>query len=158
MINSNKHIRYINNLLGVMIMDIIEVCTYCGSLGIEVEPITVKSMLKDNLKPEFKDNAKWYICSSENCDKVYFSNDKNYSKKDVRVLIWYKEHTDEVPICYCSNLTEKEIFNAVKNGCETIDDVQEYTNKNITGKCKTENPLGKCCRNVFLKAMENAKK
>lgn len=139
-------------------MAIIQICPSCGNLGIEVEPITVNCMLKDDLKSEFKDNAKWFICSSENCDTVYFSDEKAYSKNDVRVLIWYKEHTDEVPICYCSNLTEKEIFNAVKNECKTIDDVQAYTGKNITGKCKTENPLGKCCRNVFLKAIEDAKK
>lgn len=139
-------------------MDIIEICPSCGGLGIKVEPITVKSMLKDDLKSEFKDNVQWYVCSSENCDTVYFSSDNKYSKNDVRVLIWFKEHTDEVPICYCSNLTEKEIFNAVTNGCKTIDDVQKYTGKNITGKCKTENPLGKCCRNVFLKAIEDAKK
>lgn len=138
-------------------MSIIEICPSCGNLGIGVESITVKNMLKDNLKAEFKDNGKWCICSSENCDTVYFSENKLYSKGDVRVLIWYKEHTDEVPICYCSNLTEKEIFEAVKRGCSTIDEVQEYTGKNITGKCKTENPLGKCCRNVFLKAIEDAK-
>lgn len=65
---------------------------------------------------------------------------------------------DDVPICYCSNLTEIEKFNAVRNGCKSIDDVQEYTDKNITGKCKTENPLGKCFRNVFLKAIEDAEK
>ena len=55
-------------------MDIIEICPSCGSLGIEVETITVKSMLKDDdLKPEFNDNVQWFICSSENCDTVYFS-------------------------------------------------------------------------------------
>lgn len=139
-------------------MDVIEICPSCGGLGIEVEPITVKNMLNDDLKSEINDNVKWYICSSENCETVYFSNDNKYSKKDVGVLIWFKEHIDDVPICYCSNLTEKEIFGAVRNGCRTIDEVQEYTGKNITGKCKTENPLGKCCRNVFLKAIEDAKK
>lgn len=139
-------------------MNIIEICPSCGKLGIEVESITVKSMLKDDLKSEFKDNVQWFICNGKNCDTVYFSNDKNYAKNDVRVLIWFKEHTDEVQICYCSNLTKKEIFNAVKDGCRTIDDVQNYTGKNITGKCLTENPLGKCCRNVFLKAIEDGKK
>lgn len=56
---------------------------------------------------------------------------------DIIILL---SRTTEVPICYCSNLTEKEIFNAVTDGCKTIDDVQEYTDKNITGKCMTENP------------------
>lgn len=139
-------------------MNIIQICPVCGSLAIKVDPITVKSMLNDNLKAEVKDNDEWYICSVDKCEISYFSNNKKFSKEDIRVPIWYKEQTHDVPICYCSNLTEKEIFDAVKKGCKTIDDVQKYTNKNITGKCKTENPLGKCCRNVFLKAIEDAKK
>lgn len=139
-------------------MDLIKICPVCGSLGVEVEPITVKCMLKDNLKAEITDDVKWYICSGDKCEITYFSNNNKFSKKDVRVLIWYKEQTSRVPICYCSNLTEEEILNAVKNGCQTIDDVQKYTNKNITGKCQTENPLGKCCRNVFLKTIDDAEK
>lgn len=139
-------------------MNIIEICPVCGSLGIEVEPITVKSILKDNLNTGITEDDEWYICSGNKCEIIYFSKNKVFSKKDVRVMIWYKEQTSQVPICYCSNLTQEEIVNAVKNGCETIDEVQEYTNKNITGMCQTENPLGKCCRNVFLKTMEDAKK
>lgn len=137
-------------------MNIIAICPDCGSLGVEVEPITVKSMLNDTLKAEIRDSEEWYICSGDNCEITYFSKNKKYSKKDIRVLIWYKEQSTEVPICYCSSLTEEEIFNAVKKGFRAIDDVQEHTNKNITGKCQTENPLGKCCRNVFLKAINDA--
>lgn len=139
-------------------MNIIEICPVCGSLGVEVEPITVKSMLKDNLKAEINEDDEWYICSGNKCEITYFSNNKKFLKNDLRVMIWYKERILQVPICYCSNLTEEEIYKAVRDGCKTIDDVQEYTNKNITGKCQTENPLGKCCRNVFLKAMDDAKK
>lgn len=139
-------------------MDIIEICPSCGSLGVKIEPAIVKSMLKSHLKGHFKVNSKWYICSGRNCRTVYFSKDERYSKEDVRVLIWYKEQTDKVPICYCSNLTKEEIKNAVENGCKTIDDVQEHTGKNITGKCKTENPTGKCCRNVFLNVIVETNK
>jgi hypothetical protein len=97
------------------------------------------------------------ICSGDKCEITYFSGNKKYSKKDIRVLICYKEQSTEVPIGYCSDLTEQVIFNAVKKGYKTTDEVQEYTNKNITGNCQTENPLGKCCRNVFLKAINDAK-
>jgi len=113
-------------------MNIIKICPACGSLAIEVELITVKSMLKDNLKAEVDNGKEWHICSGDKCEITYFSNNKKFSKNDIRVLVWYKEQTHEVPICYCSNLTEKEIFDAVKKGCKTIEDVQDYTNKNIT--------------------------
>jgi hypothetical protein len=136
-------------------MDIIEICPVCSSLGVKIEPITVKSILKDYLKAEIDEKRMVHFSGNE-CEITYFSNNKQFSKKDFRVLIWYKEQVSKVPICYCSDLTEEDIFNAVKNGCKTIDNVQEYTNKKITGKCQTENPLGKCCRNVFLKTIAYA--
>ena len=39
-------------------MDIIEVCPSCGGLGVEVGSITVKSLLKDDLKSEDRKLAK----------------------------------------------------------------------------------------------------
>jgi hypothetical protein len=38
-------------------------------------------------------------------------------------------------------LTRGEIKNAVKQGKRTIDEVQAFTQKNITGLCEERNPL-----------------
>jgi NAD(P)H-nitrite reductase large subunit len=52
-------------------------------------------------------------------------------------------------ICFCSDLSLNEITNAVSNGCCTIAEVRNFTNKNITGNCKEKNPMGICCHKEF---------
>lgn len=48
-------------------------------------------------------------------------------------------------ICYCKNVTKKEIERAIKNGAETLSDIQTMT-KAFTGiESQTLNPKGRCC-------------
>lgn len=140
-------------------MDIIQVCPVCGSVGVEVESKTVKCLVKSDLIAKQIKNKNWSVCINSDCNAAYFNDEMIFKINEIKVPLWFKDLGSEVPICYCSVLTRGEIINAVKNGCKTIDEVQKYTGKNITGKCREENPLGKCCRNVFLKTMEeNSKK
>jgi len=138
-------------------MEIIEICPLCSNVGIKIEEVTLKSMITENMKKEIIPDSEYYICSNPNCTVSYFCENNYFTVNDIKVSIWFKDSGLDVPICYCSNLTRGEIINAVKNGCKTIDEVQEYTGKNITGKCVIKNPLGKCCRNVFLKTIEQGK-
>jgi bacterioferritin-associated ferredoxin len=131
-------------------MKVIEICPCCSNIGIEVEEITVEHLTNEKAKEKLAFGKKWHICSNQQCAVSYFSKDTYLTIDEINVPIWYKDPGPEVPICYCSKLTRGEIIQAVKNGCKTIDDVQKYTGKNTTGKCKLENPLGKCCRNVFI--------
>jgi bacterioferritin-associated ferredoxin len=138
-------------------MEVIQICPKCNGLGVKVENLTVKNIVRQEFKKEIDDDSTWYICSSKDCSVVYFSGKRIYSKSDVKVKVWFKEKpTEEVPICYCSNLTNHDIINVIKNGCNSIKDVQDYTNKNITGKCRYKNPLGKCCRDVFLSVLNQS--
>lgn len=135
-------------------METIKLCPNCNGLGLLVENMTVKCILLDKYKSHVLDSEQWNICANPGCEITYFTEKgKKFTKSDVKVKVWYKEVTNDTPICYCSNLTRGEIINAMKNGCKTISEVQKYTNKNITGKCRFKNPLGKCCRNVFMSSM-----
>ena len=91
-----------------------------------------------------------YLRQSELCCS-YFSKHHTFMTTDLIKPLFFKDNGDNVPICYCSDLTRGEIKNAVKKGKRTISEVQKFTQKNITGLCEERNPLGKCCRNVFLK-------
>ena len=59
-------------------------------------------------------------------------------------------------VCFCSELYLCEIYNAVINGCNTIDEVREFTNKKITGRCKEKNPAGICCHSKFEKIINES--
>jgi len=136
-------------------MEIIQICPKCGQPAISVDFKTVEYNLIDSSKLTIESNLKWSICNNPNCDCSYFSKRQIFKTTDLIKPLFFKDSNDNVPICYCSDLTRGEIKNAVKQGMRTIDDVQKYTQKNITGFCEERNPLGKCCRNVFLKTISD---
>lgn len=131
-----------------------KVCVKCGTPAIIVN----KEAVEQNIKKEitFAKSDKLYACPNSDCKTVYFSNKITVATDELVDSIFFKDSSDNVPICYCSNLTRGEIKNAVKNGCRTISEVQEFTSKNITGNCKEKNPLGQCCKNSFLFEIEKA--
>jgi len=61
---------------------------------------------------------------------------KEVAPKSVTCLVpfWFKDPGLDVPICYCSNLTRRDIVQAVKNG---IKQFPKY--KIIPGKILLEN-------------------
>ena len=136
-------------------MEIIQICPVCGAPGIGVKDLTVRYNLKNSkwILPDKR--VKWSICPNPSCNCSYFNKYRKYSESDLINPLFFKDRGDNVPICYCSDLTRGEIKDAVKNDCKTIKDVQKYTKKDITGLCETRNPLGKCCKNAFLKTISN---
>lgn len=139
-------------------MKIIQICPECGVPAVGVKVKAVKYNIIDSGKDLVDTNIKWSICTNPKCGCSYFSKRKVFMTTDLIVPLFYKDYSDKVPVCYCSNLTRGEIMKAVKNGCKHIKDVQKYTKKNITGLCRERNPLGKCCRNVFLKTIADSTK
>jgi len=127
----------------------IKICPQCGLPAIPVNEKAVRYNLIDSEKLTIEANLKWSICNNPACDCSYFSKKNIFKTTDLIKTLFFKDSSDNVPICYCSDLTRGEIKNAVKNGMRTIDEVQEFTQKNMTGFCEERNPLGKCCRNVF---------
>lgn len=137
-------------------MEIIQICPKCGmpAVAVNVEAVSFNIIQSSKLLVDVKN--KWSVCVSPDCECSYFSKNLIFTTSDLVVPFFFKDDSDNAPICYCSNLTRGEIKNAVKNGCKSIDDVQNYTEKNITGLCKERNPLGKCCRDLFLKTISDS--
>lgn len=58
-------------------------------------------------------------------------------------------------ICYCKNVSEAEILDAIKNGDKSLKDIQDKTGACTGNQCAELNPSGKCCSgdiNAILKA------
>jgi bacterioferritin-associated ferredoxin len=137
-------------------MAIIELCPECGTVACPVPAETVTNLAGHSC---IADTAqKWNACTNKECQVAYFSKEQTVLAAEINVGLWYKNDSDDVPVCYCSKLTRGEIKAAVIDGCKTIGEVRELTGKKITGKCRTENPLGQCCHNVFLKTIQDAKR
>lgn len=45
-------------------------------------------------------------------------------------------------VCYCSNVTKGEIFDAMKNGAKTFADIKAVTGACTKGNCKELSPRG----------------
>jgi len=127
-------------------MSIIQICPVCASPGLLVSLKVVSFFTGDS----FSENDKFHACVNESCRIAYFNQQRQYKIDQLHSSLWYKNNGDDVPICYCSKLTRGEILDAVKSGCNSIDAVQEFCGKDRTGFCETENPVGGCCREVFL--------
>lgn len=137
-------------------MEIIQICPECGLPALDVNIQAVKYNVVESLQSHINLNSRWNACVNPACDCSYFSKQTAFRTTDLIVPLFYKDSSDSVPICYCSNLTRGEVKNAVRNGCKTIDDVQNYIGKDITGLCHERNPLGKCCRKVFLRTIADS--
>jgi NAD(P)H-nitrite reductase large subunit len=48
-------------------------------------------------------------------------------------------------ICYCKQVTQKEIEAAIKLGAKTLSAIKESTGACTGNQCKELNPSGKCC-------------
>lgn len=139
-------------------MGVIKICPTCSNPAIEVEVETVSNLLIDQIKSKADVNKKYYICTNPTCNVSYFNEATTFTINDIKVPLWFKDKGMNAPVCYCSKITRGEIVNAVENGCSTIADVQRYTEKNVTGNCLKENPMSKCCGDVFLYVINKAKR
>ncbi|OQX99339.1 MAG: hypothetical protein B6I20_10075 [Bacteroidetes bacterium 4572_117] len=48
-------------------------------------------------------------------------------------------------ICYCKNISENEISEAINRGAKTLKDIQDMTGACTGNDCEKLNPSGKCC-------------
>lgn len=134
----------------------LQLCPICGLPSLKVTEKAVWANLVDSRWRIDRAHLNWNLCSNPHCDCTYFANRLIFYRSDLIKPLFFKDRGDDVPICYCSDLTRGEIKDAVKNGCRTIDDVRKYTKKNITGLCDTKNPTGKCCNKVFQRAIADS--
>lgn len=144
-------------------------CPACGKKAKRVAAATLRTLLKDEFAGEFaaddhsccsssgsgdggcspltKDSG-WRFCDSQNCDVVYFaeSNQRTFTKDQLRVSVGVKETTGERPLCYCFGHSVASIKEEVRSEGESnaTEDIREKM-KNPGCRCETENPSGSCC-------------
>lgn len=136
-------------------------CPNCGVEGQKVKNITVRSMVLDNLIESVGDQD-FFFCRTSDCPVVYFENTsgRRFDKQDVKVKVWLKETEDPIPVCYCSEVTEKEILDEIlENGCpSSLEEIQKRTGAGRGGNCLTRNPSGRCCHPAVKAVIQKAEK
>ncbi|MCL6611691.1 MAG: (2Fe-2S)-binding protein [Peptococcaceae bacterium] len=116
-------------------------CPVCNTPGKKVRPETIKNLLNKDKIPGILEG--YNLCLSRDCDVVYFGR-QIFRKNDVKVRVWYKETEHPIPVCYCKDVTERDIIDhiAVRGCCNDLKDIQEHTGANTGKECLTKNPAG----------------
>lgn len=136
-----------------------ENCPKCYEIGEKVKNITVKHMVSENLRGKVVDEETYYLCMNKDCDVVYYNinNERVFYKEEVKVPIWFKKNANPKYICYCNQVTEQQIINAVlDDGAKNIKDIIRLTGAMKNGKCEINNPLGKCCSPLIQETINKA--
>lgn len=132
-------------------MESIYVCPVCYEEAEEVESITVKHFISHSCVNEIE-NSKYHICLNENCDVIYFNFEQGliFKKDCVKIPIWFKRDANPKYICYCNQVTEQQIIDAIiHKNAKDMKDIIIITGAMKNGECETKNPLGKCCGSVI---------
>lgn len=132
-------------------VDKIILCPICKGKTQAVKNITVKHFVVDNLVNQVR-IGKHSICLNEECNVVYFNQNRNviFRIKDIKIPIWFKKDADPKYICYCNKVTEQEIIEAVLlKEAKTLKDVMKITGAMKDADCVNNNPIGKCCSPII---------
>ncbi len=135
------------------------VCITCGAQAQKVNYKTVLMMLKFE-QVKTAEESDYFLCTNLGCDTVYFSNKLNliYNKNDIRIKIGFKEKAEPKLVCYCFDITEKQITDEVKQKGQSL--IVEFITEKTRNKlcaCSIKNPTGKCCLKNVNKIISNVK-
>jgi len=131
-------------------------CPVCGEGGNAVKKVTVKHLILNELVEQVEDSD-YFLCMSKECDITYYNTESNikFNKQQVKVPIWFKNDANPKYACYCSEVTEEEVINAVvKHGAISMKEVLEITGAMSNSQCQKKNPLGKCCHQIIQDAID----
>ncbi|KPU26670.1 ferredoxin [Caloranaerobacter sp. TR13] len=101
-------------------------------------------------------DSNYFLCMDEACDVVYYNEEsKKFTKKDVKVPIWFKIDANPKYICYCNKVTEKQIEKVIiEEGARNVKDVIKLTGAMKSSQCKIKNPTGNCCYDVVKETVD----
>ena len=136
-------------------MSKLETCPSCNVAGRKVKIITLKSLLKPFALNSLNANLDHYFCSTTNCEVVYFdSEQKSYTKSDIKVPVFQKDSSLDVPVCYCFDWTREKLQQSVHNelASQPAEQIRKNINANRCG-CEVNNPQGSCCLANVTKAI-----
>ncbi|OCT15105.1 (2Fe-2S)-binding protein [Paenibacillus pectinilyticus] len=135
-------------------------CSSCGEKGKNVQLITVKSLLKASALETIEPENSYVFCSNPACAIVYFSG--NHSQKfvenDLKVPVYQKNQSVDVPVCYCFDWTRERLLEAVGTENTPADQIKAHVQAGRCG-CEVNNPQGACCLgnvNNFIRDFKKA--
>jgi bacterioferritin-associated ferredoxin len=130
-------------------------CPVCNNIGEVVGIVTVEHLVTDDNRKAVEGDQ-YRICLNEECEVVYYNVDNGvkFLKNQIKVPIWFKKDANPKYACYCSEVTEEQVIEAVlKHGAKTVQEVNAITGAMKNSNCKVNNPMGVCCHKIIQEAI-----
>ena len=84
-------------------------CPRCDEKGRPVSLATVGAMAKTEVEAAKLSANEYKLCLSRDCPVVYYAEEIQLEKRDLRVPVNFKERNYGGPVCYCFNHTVASI-------------------------------------------------
>ncbi len=125
-------------------------CPVCNTEGKRVPLDVVFTFADDEQRNNLRDSD-YYLCLNPDCEAAYFNNYRELiTINDIRRPIWFKNGAEPKIICYCNNITEKQIKEAVReHGLKSWEKIVLHYRKRKNCDCSKLNPAGECCTENF---------
>ncbi len=129
-------------------------CPECKKEGLSVEKMTVANHAEESCWP--LGDEPYSFCDNPECEVIYFTSSgmRVLKKEDVKTRVTFKEKTSPRPLCYCKQVTEEAVVEAIENGAKTFEEVKKATGIGGGGQCKITNPAGRCCSRNYKPFIE----
>lgn len=119
-------------------------CPVCHQKGKSVELITLKSILQPIVLDTIQPEVEYSFCSNPTCEVVYFGDLQTYNIDSLKVPVFQKDNSLNVPVCYCFGWTRERIIQALQENQRPNDHIREQVQANRCG-CEVNNPQRTCC-------------
>jgi hypothetical protein len=119
-------------------------CPACKQKGKRVPLITLKALLKASALDTIQPESSYAFCLTPSCDVVYYSGSQTLGKDTLKVSVFQKSNSMDVPVCYCFDWTRERLTQAIESNQRPIEHIREQVQANRCG-CEVNNPQGVCC-------------
>ena len=122
-------------------------CPDCGEKGQPVSADTARHLVREERIAQL-DRKDLLFCKTPTCSMVYYNSDGGLSfrKDDIRVRVGLKETEDPVWVCYCFDVSERQIREEIeRTGKSTVSESIRIEVEAGNCDCEIQNPSGRCC-------------
>ncbi|WCK52986.1 (2Fe-2S)-binding protein [Aneurinibacillus sp. Ricciae_BoGa-3] len=134
-------------------------CPMCGEKGKDINLLTVKSMLLPIALETLDAHQTYRFCASDNCNVVNFGDQGGrFTKDDVRLPVFQKDHGQDTNVCYYFDWTRSKIMEEIRTtGKSTaVSSISSHIKAGRCG-CDLNNPQGSCCLGNVTAAVKEVK-
>lgn len=134
-------------------------CPACHAAGKPVERLTIKSLLHASALATLDVSQSFRFCASSDCPIVYYGDrGQAYQTQDLRVKVYQKDASADVPVCYCFAWTRARLAEELlQTGQSTAATVIAAHIGAGRCACEVNNPQGACCLGNVGKAVKEAR-